>query len=90
MKYAIIALAVVVIIVVVNRLRDRKTEETGRSLPDSPRPLLRQFNDLRPQDFEEHSVWVNCHVIDYDEPWYDDTDAETFRTASRSGSGSES
>jgi len=30
-------------------------------------------------DFEHHPVWVSCHVFDYDEPWYDDTDEETFR-----------
>jgi hypothetical protein len=34
---------------------------------------------LRQSDFETYPVWVNCHVEDYDEPWYDDTDEETFR-----------
>jgi hypothetical protein len=24
-------------------------------------------------------VWVGCHTADYDEPWYEDTDEETFR-----------
>jgi hypothetical protein len=24
-------------------------------------------------------VWISCHTADYDEPWYDDTDEETFR-----------
>ena len=43
------------------------------------RPDLRQFGDLTPADFEAHPVWVNCHVIDYEEPWYDETDEETFR-----------
>jgi hypothetical protein len=42
-------------------------------------PTLRQFGDLVPQDLESSTVWVNCHVVDYDEPWYDDTDEETFR-----------
>jgi hypothetical protein len=78
MKYVIIAV-VVVIIVVITLLRDGKPEDSGPSSPDTPSPLLRQFGDLRPQDFEDHPVWVHCHVIDYDEPWYDDTDEETFR-----------
>ena len=43
------------------------------------RPTLKQFGDLRSTDFEEHPVWIACHVDDYDEPWYDDTDEETFR-----------
>lgn len=42
-------------------------------------PVLKQFGDLGPSDFEQYPVWVNCHVIDYDEPWYIDTDEETFR-----------
>ena len=46
---------------------------------DDVTPLLKQFGDLRPSDFEQHPVWVSCHVIDYDEPWYDQTDEETFR-----------
>jgi hypothetical protein len=29
--------------------------------------------------FEEHPVWIACHVEDFGEPWYDDTDEETFR-----------
>jgi hypothetical protein len=43
------------------------------------RPELKQFSDLTLGDFERHPVWVNCHVVDYDEPWYDDTDEETVR-----------
>jgi hypothetical protein len=43
------------------------------------KPLLRQFAELRPADFERHPVWVGCHIVDYDEPWYDETDEETFR-----------
>lgn len=42
-------------------------------------PTLRQFGALVPADFEATPVWVNCHTIDYDEPWYDGTDEETFR-----------
>jgi hypothetical protein len=43
------------------------------------KPLLKQFGALTPNDFAEHPVWAQCHVIDYDEPWYDSTDEETFR-----------
>jgi hypothetical protein len=42
-------------------------------------PELVQFDDLGPDSFARHPVWVSCHVIDYDEPWYDDTNEETFR-----------
>lgn len=44
-----------------------------------PRPILKQFVDLRPHDFKQHPIWVNVHVLDYDEEWYEDTDEETFR-----------
>lgn len=43
------------------------------------RPHLKQFADLALQDFLEHPVWIGVHTVDYDEPWYDDTDEETFR-----------
>ncbi|HEY7363183.1 MAG TPA: hypothetical protein VIE37_03670 [Methylomirabilota bacterium] len=42
-------------------------------------PELKQFGDLGPSDFERHAVWIGCHTADYDEPWYDETDEETFR-----------
>jgi hypothetical protein len=42
-------------------------------------PTLKQFGELSLDDFDTSSVWVQCHVIDYDEPWYEDTDEETFR-----------
>jgi hypothetical protein len=42
-------------------------------------PILKQFGDLVPADFDRSPVWANCHSFDYDEPWYDDTDEETFR-----------
>ena len=45
----------------------------------SDRPTLKQFGHLGPGDFIAHPVWVSCHTVDYDEPWYDDTDEETFR-----------
>lgn len=42
-------------------------------------PELVQFGDLTPAHFERHPVWISCHIADYDEPWYDQTDEETFR-----------
>jgi hypothetical protein len=30
-------------------------------------------------DLITHPVWVSCHSVDYDEPWYDGTNEETFR-----------
>lgn len=42
-------------------------------------PVLRQFADLVPADFDRHPIWIGCHTADCDEPWYDDTDEETFR-----------
>lgn len=42
-------------------------------------PTLKQFGDLGREDFEVHPVWVACHSMDYDAPWYDNTDEETFR-----------
>lgn len=43
------------------------------------KPLLRQFGDLTPADFDTHPIWIACHSTDYDEPWFEDTDEETFR-----------
>jgi hypothetical protein len=45
----------------------------------SPHPELKQFGDLTVDDFERHPIWLNCHVVDYDESWYEETDEETFR-----------
>ena len=43
------------------------------------KPILKQFADLTPADFVRHPVSVSVHSLDYDEPWYDDADEETFR-----------
>jgi len=43
------------------------------------KPLLKQFGELKPADFDTVPVWASCHSFDNDEPWYDDTDEETFR-----------
>jgi hypothetical protein len=42
-------------------------------------PELKQFGDLHPVDFDRHPVWVSCHGTDGGQPWYDETDEETFR-----------
>jgi hypothetical protein len=46
-------------------------------MPD--RPNLKQFGQLMPPDLISHPIWVSCHSVDYDEPWYEGTDKETFR-----------
>lgn len=43
------------------------------------KPELVQFGALTPAHFARHPVWIVCHIPDYDEPWYDETDEETFR-----------
>lgn len=43
------------------------------------RPTLLQYGDLTAEHFAQHPVWVAVHSADYDEPWYDDADEETFR-----------
>ena len=43
------------------------------------RPELKQFGDLTQADFDRHPVWIGSHTVDYDEPWYEETDEETFR-----------
>lgn len=44
------------------------------------RPELRQFGELTQQDFDRFAVWVGVHAFDsQDEPWYEETDEETFR-----------
>jgi hypothetical protein len=43
------------------------------------KPRLRQFGDLSAADFERHPVWIACHTADCGEPWYGETNEETFR-----------
>lgn len=42
-------------------------------------PELVQLRDLTIDHFRRHPVWVGAHAMDHDEPWYEDTDEETFR-----------
>ena len=43
------------------------------------KPELKQFGDLVEADFQLHPVWIQCHIVDYDEPWHDETDAASPR-----------
>jgi len=79
MKYVLITLFVVIILVLIALFRGSSPKRTERSSRSSSGVELRQFGELRLQDFETHPVWVNCHVIDYNESWYEETDEETFR-----------
>jgi hypothetical protein len=51
----------------------------SRSSSQAETPLLRQFGALTLVDFEAQPVWIGCHTVDSDAPWYDQTDEETFR-----------
>lgn len=42
-------------------------------------PTLVQFAALTPAHFESSPIWASCHSFDHDEPWYDETNEETFR-----------
>lgn len=86
----LIIIALIVVVVMRGQTQQKRTsqppagEATETHSPQEPegmtnRPLLKQFGDLKPSDFEQHPVWVNCHVIDYDASWYEETDEETFR-----------
>ncbi len=44
------------------------------------KPELKQFGDLSMGDFDRYPVWASCHSFDSEEPWYDETDEETFRS----------
>ena len=43
------------------------------------KPELKQIDDLSSADFERHPVWIACHTEDFAEPWFNETDEETFR-----------
>jgi hypothetical protein len=42
-------------------------------------PQLVQFGDLTPAHFMQHPVWAHVGTQDYDQPWYEEADEETFR-----------
>ena len=43
------------------------------------KPLLKQCWELSAEDFARYPIWQPVHNLDVDEPWYDETDEETFR-----------
>lgn len=45
-------------------------------MPGKP---FKSFGDLTAEDFAAHPIWIGCHGADADEPWYDETDEESFR-----------
>ena len=42
-------------------------------------PELVHFADLTPDHFARHPIWVQVQTLDYDQPWYEDANEETFR-----------
>jgi len=52
---------------------------TFEQIPLNVAPELRQFGTLGQADFERAPIWVGVHALDYDQPWYDQTNEETFR-----------
>src|SRR4051812_36598033 len=40
---------------------------------------LEQFGELTALDFDRHPVWIAAHGADEGEPWYEETNEETFR-----------
>ncbi len=58
---------------------NKELTASKQALSHRPKPTLCQFENLTCKDFKAHPVWVNCHVEDFDENWYDETDEETFR-----------
>ena len=78
----LIVVAVVAILILVRRQKPATPQLEsiqGKSKDHTKRPILKQFGNLTPSDFSQHPVWVNVHVIDYEEDWYNETDEETFR-----------
>ena len=43
------------------------------------KPELKQEWELTHADFKRFPVWIGIHNYDIDEPWYDESDEETFR-----------
>jgi len=56
-----------------------KFEDYKESLPSNTKFLIKIFKDMTLSDFEEYPIWINCHLIDYEQPWYDETREDYFR-----------
>ncbi len=70
--------------VIIKKRNDKKDIDNNKRVESKVllidnKPLLKQFGDLTISDFDKYPIWVQCHIIDYDEQWYDNTDEETFR-----------
>lgn len=78
-QYVILIAVLVVLGVIVRYIRPRRARRSRAEHLARVRPQLKQFADLTAADFARYGVWVHCHVIDYHEPWYPDTDEESFR-----------
>lgn len=77
----LIVLGLIIGFLIKNR-NDKKSntkEIENKVLMVDGKPILKQFGDLTSIDFDKYPIWVQCHIIDYEEKWYDDTDEETFR-----------
>src|SRR6185503_15391472 len=77
------ALAAVIHFTVLRRCWRRTVRRQGM---DKMRPGLKQFGQLTMEDFDLAPVWASCHSFDSNEPWFDDTDEETFRPWGRQAS----
>ena len=43
------------------------------------KPEFKQFDTLTQADFDRFPIWLAVHTCDYGQPWYEETDEETFR-----------
>ena len=48
-----------------------------RSTPKLPEFKL--FDELTARDFITTPIWIDCHLSDFEQPWYDELDDEAFR-----------
>jgi hypothetical protein len=84
MRFPLCFLAPIVLVAVMAGCDRRARVVSSRNLTNGKaampqKPHLKQFGDLALDDFRKHPVWIQCHIVDHDERWYDDTDEETFR-----------
>jgi hypothetical protein len=75
----IIAVIFVIVVASVIYVSIRNKDVKNNTQPIMDKPILKQFIELNENDFINNPVWVQCHIIDYDQPWYEETDEKTFR-----------
>jgi hypothetical protein len=91
-KYCSLIVFVIILFIVVFNLANKSKkkrkipvkkieeyEEYRESIPADAKALIKLFGELTESDFEQYPVWVSCHLIDYNQPWYDETHEEHFR-----------